>query len=196
MRNNILAELTNAAQVAGEQDLLLFYFTGHGVLDSGEAYLVPCDARIANLQDTAIPMRRVKDIIMGSNARAKIMLLDACHSGAQIGKAGAHMNQGFIQRVFEEAEGLAILASCQQGQVSYEWHDKNQSVFTYYLLEGLAGAADFDHKGFVTIQDVHRYVVDQVKVWSLEHGHIQVPTLGGGWSGDIIITRPPANRIS
>ena len=82
---------------------------------------------------------------------------------------------------------LLGLASCQQGQVSYEWEQASQSVFTHYLLEGLAGGADFDNKGFVTIQDINRYVADRVTVWAVEHGRSQTPTLGGGWSGDIVV---------
>ena len=82
---------------------------------------------------------------------------------------------------------MAILASCQQGQVSYEWEQAGQSVFTHYLLEGLAGAADFDDKRFVTVQDINRYVADRVKAWAVERGRLQTPTLGGGWSGDIVI---------
>jgi hypothetical protein len=187
-RNNVLAELRNLAQAADEQDLLLFYFSGHGVAEAGEAYLVPRDARLTNLLDTAIPLGRVKDIMINSAARAKIIILDACHSGARIGKAETRMSADFLKRVFAEAEGLVILASCQQGQVSYEWKQAGQSVFTHYLIEGLAGAADFDDKCFVTIQDINRYVVDQVKCWAVEHGRLQTPTLGGGWSGDIILT--------
>jgi hypothetical protein len=187
IRSNVLAELTNVARAADEEDLLLFYFSGHGATEAGEAYLIPCDARLVNLADTAIPVRRIKEIMINSAARAKVILLDACHSGARIGKAEVRMSPEFMERVFVEAEGLAILASCQQGQVSYEWEQAGQSVFTHYLLEGLAGAADFDNKRFVTIQDVNRYVADRVKAWAVERGRSQTPTLGGGWSGDIAI---------
>jgi hypothetical protein len=186
-RNNILTELANVAQAADERDLLLFYFSGHGAVEAGEAYLIPRDARLSNLVDTAIPLRRAKKIMSDSAARAKVIILDACHSGARIGKADARMSPAFMRRVFAEAEGLAILTSCQQGQVSYEWEQASQSVFTHYLLEGLAGAADFDDKGFVTIQDVNRYVADRVKIWAVNHGLSQTPTVGGGWSGDIIV---------
>jgi len=190
-RNNILAELSNVAQATDEKDLILFYFSGHGAVEAGEAYLIPCDARLTNLADTAIPLRRVKEIMAQSKAQAKVILLDACHSGARIGKAEAQMSPEFMQRVFVEAEGLAILASCHQGQVSYEWEQAGQSVFTHYLLEGLVGAADFDHKGFITVQDINRYVADQVKVWAMHRGRSQSPTLGGGRTGDVVMAGYP-----
>jgi hypothetical protein len=186
-RNNILAELRNVARSAGAEDLLLFYFSGHGCVEAGEAYLVPCDARLSNLADTAIPVARVKEIMAASAARARVILLDACHSGARIGKADERMTAEFMERVFARAEGTAILASCQQGQISYEWEEAGRSVFSHYLLEGLAGAADLDGKGFVTVQDLNRYVADQVTAWAVERGRAQAPTLGGGWSGDIVL---------
>jgi hypothetical protein len=193
-RNNVLAELSNVAQAVDDEDLLLFYFSGHGIVQADRAYLIPSDARLTNLVDTAVPLHRVKEIMSQSAARAKVIILDACHSGARIGKAEARMSPEFKERVFEEAEGLAILASCQQGQVSYEWEQARQSVFTHYLLEALAGAADFDGKGFVTIQDINRYVTDKVKVWAVERGRSQTPTLGGGWSGDIIVADCPGQQ--
>jgi uncharacterized caspase-like protein len=193
-RNNVLAELANVAQAADEKDLLLFYFSGHGTIEAGKAYLVLSDARLTNLADSAVPLHRVKSIMTDSAARAKVIILDACHSGARIGKAEVRMSPDFMKRVFAEAEGLAILASCQQRQVSYEWEQAGQSVFTHYLLEGLAGAADFDNKGFVTIQDINRHVADRVKVWAVERGRSQTPTLGGGWSGDIVVCDYPEEQ--
>jgi len=48
------------------------------------------------------------------------------------------MTHEFIQRVFTEAEGMAVLASCKHGQQSWEWPEQNRSVFTHFLLEALA----------------------------------------------------------
>jgi hypothetical protein len=58
-------------------------------------------------------MKDVREIVAASPARARVIVLDACHSGAAIGKAGPAMTPEFIQRVFTEAEGMAVLASCK-----------------------------------------------------------------------------------
>ena len=187
-RANILSELNSVAQAAGEGDLLLFYFSGHGIADSGESYLLPRDARLAALTYTSVAMAEVRQIIESSPARAKVIVLDACHSGAAIGKAGPAMTSEFIQRVFTEAEGMAVLASCKQGQQSWEWPEEGRSVFTHFLLEALAGKADFDGKGFVTVSDAGRYVTDGVKAWAVEHGVPQTPTLQVTVAGDIVLS--------
>lgn len=188
-RANILAELSSVAQAADAGDLLLFYFSGHGVAYEGESYLLPRDAKLAALRHTAVAMRDVREIVEASPARAKVLVLDACHAGAAIGKAGPAMTPEFIQRVFSEAEGVAVLASCKQGQQSWEWRREGRSVFTHYLLEALDGRADFDGKGFVTVSDASRYVTDQVKLWAVEHSRPQTPTLQYTVAGDIVLVR-------
>ncbi|MFP4440781.1 MAG: caspase family protein [Chloroflexaceae bacterium] len=188
-RANILSSLANIAQAAAEEDVLLFYFSGHGLAEGGESYLLPCDARLSALRHTAVVMQDLRDLLDQSPARARVVIIDACHSGAAIGKAPPTMTPEFIQRVFAEAEGMAVLASCKQGQRSWEWPDQGRSVFTYYLLEALRGQADNDRKGFVTVSDAGRYVADRVKHWSVEHSVLQTPTLQYTVAGDIVLCR-------
>jgi len=188
-RANILGELASLAQSVEEGDLLLFYFSGHGTAERGESYLLTRDTRLSALKYTALAISEVRQLMLDSPARAKVIVVDACHSGAMIGKAEPTMTPEFIQRVFQEATGMAVLASCTAGQQSWEWPSQKRSVFTYYLLEALAGRADWDGKGFVTVSDVSRYVTDAVKRWAAEHGVPQTPTLQYTVAGDIILAR-------
>ena len=189
-RANILAALQALANAAAPDDLLLLYYSGHGDETAGESYLVARDGQHLVLQDTAVPVTRVKEILGRSAARAKVIILDACHSGADIGGKGSNpMSAEFIRRVFEQAEGLAILASCKHGEASYEWRSQEQSVFTHYMLEALQGQADRDEKGFVTVQDAHRHVIDGVKLWASQRNASQTPTLQYSAAGDIILVR-------
>ena len=104
------------------------------------------------------------------------------------------MSVEFIRRVFEQAEGMAILASCKQGQLSYEWQGQERSVFTHFLLEALAGQADRDEKGFVTVQDANRHVVNGVKLWASQHNVSQAPTLQYTVAGDIVLSNYELSR--
>jgi hypothetical protein len=186
---NILVSLKAIADATEPDDLLLFYYSGHGDEVEGASYLVARDGRRLVLGDTAVPVSRIKEIIEAAPARAKVILLDACHSGADVGGKGVRpMSAEFIRRVFEEAEGLAILASCKQGQLSYEWRENERSVFTHFLLEALRGKADQDEKGFVSVQDVSRHVTNGVKLWASQRKASQTPTLQYTVAGDIILT--------
>lgn len=187
---NVLTALKSVADATEPDDLLLFYYSGHGDEAEGQSYLVARDGRRLVLSDTAIQVARVKQIMEAAAARAKVIVLDACHSGASIGRRGPKaMTQEFIERVFEQAEGMAILASCKQGQFSYEWRKQERGVFTHYLLEALTGAADRDTKGFVTVQDASRHVTDGVKLWASQQNVSQTPTLQYNVAGDIILAR-------
>jgi uncharacterized caspase-like protein len=84
---------------------------------------------------------------------------------------------------------MAVLASCKQGQQSWEWPEEGRSVFTHFLLEALSGKADFDGKGFVTVSDASRYVTDCVKAWAVDHGVPQTPTLQYTVAGDIVLIK-------
>jgi len=187
---NVLVALKAVADATEPHDLLLFYYSGHGDEDSGESYLVARDGRRLVLSDTAVPVSRVKEIMEEAPARAKVIVLDACHSGADIGGKGPKpMSEAFMRRVFEQAEGMAVLASCKQGQLSYEWWGNERSVFTHFLLEALAGEADRDEKGFITVQDASRHVTNGVKLWASQRDTSQTPTLQYTVAGDIILVR-------
>ncbi len=196
-KGNILATLQSVARVTEPEDLLLFYFSGHGEEKDGESYLVPTEGRGIVLEDMGIPIKRVREIMEKAEAKAKVIILDACHSGAKIGSKGTRpMSAEFIQHTFEEAAGIAILSSCTQGQLSYEWPDQNCSAFTYYLLDALQGSADHDEKGFVTVQDVSHHVTAGVKIWASQQQLIQTPTLNYLVIGDIILTRYSGQSIA
>jgi uncharacterized caspase-like protein len=189
-RIEILKTLKIVAEATEPEDLLLFYFSGHGGEFDSESYLLSRDANRSILSDSTVPISRVKEIMEEAPAQAKAIILDACHSGAKIdGKGASVMSASFIRNVFEESEGIAILASCKQGELSYEWKDEGRSVFTRILLDALSGKADRDNKGFVTVQDVNRHVVDGVKEWAVRNGVSQNPTSQTSMVGDIPLVR-------
>lgn len=186
-RPAILEALESAARATQPEDLLLFYYSGHGDLADDEGYLVAHDGTFSNLKYTAVSIAEVIGIMRKAAARAKILMLDACHGGAAPGKGPRRMSEGFIQRVFKLSEGIAILSACKKDQRSYPMDGQPLSVFTYYLLEALQGKADHDDKGFVSVADVHRYVTDTVTQWSFQHKKPQQPTSQTEMVGEIVV---------
>lgn len=84
-KTGILNALVRMASLVGLEDLLLFYFAGHGTLIDNEAYLLPADAITGELlPDSALSLSRIKKIMQKSPARAKVMILDACHAGVEL----------------------------------------------------------------------------------------------------------------
>src|SRR5512137_1076703 len=64
-------------------DLLLLYFSGHGVLDDqGHLYLAVKDTERDLLSGTAIPANFITGEMDRSRSKRQVLVLDCCHSGA------------------------------------------------------------------------------------------------------------------
>ena len=177
-RAAILSCLQKVTEAAEEDDLLLFYYSGHGELEQDESYLVTSDSTFGRLKDTALPVASIEEIMQASRAKAKVMILDVCCAGEKIPSKGSRkLHPKFIERVYMRAQGMVILTSCAKNQRSYLWEAKKHSVYTYFLLEALRGEADRDAKGFVSVTDIHDYVTNGTASWTERHKHIQNPTI-------------------
>ena len=194
-RDNVLKAIESAAQATQREDMLLFYFSGHGSLVDGEPCLIPYDYKRDAPKDSAILASAVMELMKPSHAQAKIIILDACHSGPDIPLAeeaksiedNMGMKPGFMERVFEQARGSASITSCVAKQVSWTYRDKGLSAFTHFLCEGLQGAADFQRRGFVTVSDGFHYVANAVQQWAEEKNLKQTPALSYTTTGEIIL---------
>lgn len=198
-RRMILKALAEMASQTNKSDLLLFYFSGHGVVIDGAAYLVVQDSETgALLQDTAISLKRIKTIMRGAAARAKVLILDACHLGVPLqGRSMSLLSRDFIKSVFEEAEGIAVLAASAMDQRAWEDSRKGHGVFTYYLLEGLRGAADTQPDRRITLYEISNYVKENVEVWARENllEEAQRPTLDFQGSGEPVLLMTPTSVV-
>ena len=74
-----LDELLNAPQT----DILLIYFSGHGVLSkkNNELYLCLPDTKADNIEATALNIQLILKRLKASNIGYQVVILDACHSG-------------------------------------------------------------------------------------------------------------------
>src|SRR6185369_16058480 len=87
-----------------------------------------------------------------------IFITDACHSGTLAGGLDGVRN---IQNVLKEnwVEEVKML-SCQPGELSQEglqWGN-GRGLFSYELINGLAGYADRDSNGIVTLNELDLYL--------------------------------------
>lgn len=176
-------------------DLLLLYFSGHGVLDDqGQLYLAVKDTERDLLSGTAIPASFITSEMDHSRSKRQVLILDCCHSGAFArGAKGVGTSVG-TGRAFEgSGYGRVVLTATDSTQYAWEG-DKlvgqaAQSVFTYFMIQGLqTGEADQDQDSRVTLDELYDYVYAQVVAKTPK----QTP---GKWSykqqGDIVIAKNP-----
>jgi len=192
IRSNLMSSITSLSQTAKPDDYILFFFSGHGIEENEKSYLLPSDARINVLRDTAVSIDWIKTTLQASKAHSKVLILDACHAGAMKGKSeSGRMTKGLHDSLFPATEGFAILSSCKLHEVSYEMPEKKHGVFSYFLTEGLQGAADFDSDGHIMVSDASRYTAEKTMEWSYKEGVQQTPNLESKVVGDLILVDVP-----
>jgi hypothetical protein len=148
----------------GPQDDVLVYFSCHGFRDSdGKLYLAQIDCDPANPAPGGIPVAWLREQLAACKAKFKLLLIDACHGGAEKGdEAGSGVAARDLGTPFGDLASVVTLASSQGDEKSLVWYEKRQSLFTYWVNQGLKGHADQNGDGRVTIDELYEYVFENV----------------------------------
>lgn len=168
------------SSIVTADDVFVFFVSGHGTAyDDGDYYFIPVNFRYTNKTD--IPLNAISKSDLTKNlslikAGKTLMMLDTCNSGAFFADSNKRGmgDKGIFERL-SRATGHAILAAASDSQSAMEGYN-GHGVFTYVLLDGLAGNADSDGDGFVTLTELSSYVENQVPELSYEKwGYEQIP---------------------
>lgn len=161
---DVISELARLTQVSQKGDRLIFYFSGHGDVETitqfNNGYLLMNDTYKNNYITGALPINFLKEVIVTLlNKDVKVfMFVDACRSGSLAGgPKGAEFATAAMSAMWKNE--IKIMAS-QPGKPSYEdkiWGN-GRGVFSYYLTLGLAGAADDNKDSVVTLSELEMYV--------------------------------------
>jgi hypothetical protein len=171
---------------AKSTETLIFYFSGHGMPDGhGNYFLAASDIEPKRPQGRGYAFYELEQERKRCDARRIVTILDCCFSGAaESGTIMAGDEEGIanvardrMNDTFKEGEGRCLLASSLGDQYSYKMHDKDYSIFTYFLIEGIKGAngKSVDPRGYVTALSL--LVITSMK-WSLQKdARSQLPRL-------------------
>lgn len=166
---NVRASLKQITTAAKPQDTVLFYFSGHGMLEplSQQAVLCLADTHKDNLLDTGLCLQEVLQLLENCAAHQQLVWLDACHSGgmtlwgARAETAGEpQLNPTsqlveVLQQRAAKSKGFYAMLSCDRGQQSWEFPELGHGVFTYFLMRGLRGEAA-DSQGAIEADGLYR----------------------------------------
>jgi uncharacterized caspase-like protein/peptidoglycan/xylan/chitin deacetylase (PgdA/CDA1 family) len=198
-RHGILAAFHDLAghDGAGLQpnDRVFVFFAGHGAtrkLSSGRdlGYIVPYDADPDNLASDAIPMTEIQNIAESLPAKHVLFVMDACYSGLGLTRGAA--NAAFL-RDNAKRLGRQMLTAGGTDQMVSDGGPNGHSVFTWTLLQGLAGKADLNGDGLITATELAAYVAPAVSSVSQ-----QTPAFGslpGSEGGDFVFELPEESEF-
>ena len=151
-------------------DLLVLYFSGHGVRDElGALFLAVKNTIRSRLRSTAVKSDYIREAMDQSRSKRQVLILDCCNSGAfsQGTKAATGVSIGTAS-AFEAGYGRIILTASDSTQFAWEGDkvigETDNSLFTHFLVEGLEGNADLDGDGRITVDELYDYAYEKVRL--------------------------------
>jgi uncharacterized caspase-like protein len=179
-RRNILDSLNAMLSRVTKKDMVIFYFSGHGI----KGAFLPID--YDGTYEKVVYHHEIYSALQESNAQFKMCIADACHAGSmqeQKGFLGSSQTD-FYQNSQSDQSDFAMLLSSTSSENSAEADRLQQSVFSYYLIKGLEGQADTNRDKRISIQELFNYVGDNVRKFTENR---QSPTLTGQFDRGKII---------
>ncbi len=151
-----------------KEDLVLLYFSGHGVVDDGgEFYFASRFTRKEQgrlVPTTAVAARSVQGWLEQSRSQRKVIILDSCFSGAFAKGVKAKDSGSVNPEQFLGGRGTAILTASTSTQYALTQEGFDLSIYTHYLVEGIrTGGADQDNDGFIGMEELHTYASSKVR---------------------------------
>ncbi len=172
-RENILQTMQGIYSQAGPNDLIVLYFSGHGLKGS----FLPIDFDGFN---NKIYHEEIKELLQSSPARYKLCIADACHSGSLFAMRGTVDNalSRYYKSLAQAKAGTALIMSSKSDETSLESSGLRQGVFSHFLIRGLKCEADTDADQVISIQELFDYIYDNVRSYT---GLRQSPMMVGDY---------------
>lgn len=153
-------------------DVLLVYYTGHGVVDRrGQLYLALPGSSKEQPKWSSVPFSMLRDDLMASRARTRVLILDCCFSGRafEAMSAPSALVEGQI-----DIQGTYTIASSSRTEPSIAPEGHRHTAFTAALLSAATEPA-------LTLDELYRKV-DQIL---LLNGHPRPQRRSVNVAGDL-----------
>ncbi len=155
----ILVDLERISKELSKDDIILFYYSGHGRLSGKDLCLISRESRTTSLRATSIKAHEVLAYLQDSRARRRVLILDCCHAGAigHVFKGGdaesalAGLAQGF---------GSYVLTASTAIQLAEEREKDGHGIFTKALIDCLREGS----KESITVNDWYEYAYNHLKI--------------------------------
>lgn len=167
-KSAVLSKLRSTFAKASENDIIVFFFSGHGSKGAFCAY------------DAQIPYSEIRQAMASSKAKNKMIFADACFSGK--------MRQGrknTAEQSFNNYNIMLFLSS-RGNETSIERRDMKNGFFTSCLQKGLRGGADANKDRTITAKEIFNYVSTNVKTLSSDKQH---PVMWGKFSDNMTVMK-------
>lgn len=166
----ILVAIRKVFGLAEKDDVVLFFFSGHGYPGGFCAY------------DGNLSYDEVRKAMAASKSENKIMFVDACRSG------GMRVEKESAQNAVDAARKANVLLflSSRNNENSIEQRNMKNGFFTSYLQKGLRGNADTDKNRIITAKELFDFVHKGVSEISKGRQH---PVMWGNFDDNMVVMK-------
>lgn len=167
-QDGILQAFKTVKETAKPNDVLIFYYAGHGVISdkNKEFYLVPNDVTDlqnvdAALEQHGISSKMLQQYASDIAAQKQLFILDACQSAGAFATLLTHnADQQKSLAVVARSTGTHWIAASGSQQFANEFSQLGHGAFTYVLLQALKGSAQSNK--MVTVNGLKNFLQVQV----------------------------------
>ncbi|GEM_PF-4522659 len=149
-------QLANLTNKVSQDDVVMLFFSGHGVRDGEDAYFMTIDSD-GNEPYTGVDFNLIrKNLVKLKDKKCRVIIfMDACHSGVLYGGKGARK-----EITFAEHDIIGFYSSTAS-QESTEMKDVENGVFTRAVIDALKGKAVNSEKQ-VTTNSLQTFISNEV----------------------------------
>lgn len=169
-KNRIVRAIKKVFDKANENDIVVFFFSGHGYPGGFCAY------------DGNIGYDEIRKAMSKSKSKNKMMFVDACRSG------GMRVDETSAQGAITAAKNANVMLflSSRNNENSIERRDMKNGFFTTYLYKGLKGNADANRNRVITAKELFDFVHKGVSQIS---GGKQHPVMWGSFDNNMSVMK-------
>lgn len=135
-------------------DIALLYFSGHGVADDNDGFIVSCDYKE---DDYGLSMPEIIKFAIKSKCKHKIVIFDCCNAGFA-GTSGIIGDQSVL------SDGTIILTASRKDEAARIKRGATNSVFTQLFLQALEGTAS-DIFGNTSPSSIYAFIDKALGEW-------------------------------
>ena len=146
-KSAVTAALRRAQQAAGPDDVVMFFFSGHGDQVDVERNQRELDGRAETIElyDAALRDSELQSMLRGINGRMVVVAIDACYSGGFRNV----VDRPNVLGLFSSEEDLTSLVASRLEAGGY---------LSYYLRTGISGEADNDGDRVITAGELSTFL--------------------------------------
>lgn len=165
-KSKIVAAMNKVFSKAGVNDIVVFFYSGHGYAGGFCAY------------DGDLPYKEIRKAMAKSKCRNKMIFADACFAGKI--RTGGSVSQSEVADA--QKANVMLFLSSRSNETSLERGDMQNGFFTTFLQKGLRGAADTNKNRIITAKELFDFVYSNVV--ELSNGD-QHPVMWGKFSNNM-----------